>query len=204
MDKKIILAVLVLGVIIALSLALFFDLGRSSSKEEIIGGARFVSDSVKPSDHLSLLSRRSVFVVSPEFTVGSGKANSFMADIIVRSNIILAFENKQSVVVARTVDAAGELLSCYTNEGDYREGKEIDVNECISVLSNPDNAVIKVSLPTGEKESVVNVSGNVVGVFPSSEEDVSSLSHLVLRLIFGDGVDEAIELANKKSSELGG
>ena len=199
MDRNTILTVIILGVIIALVLVIFSDINRGSIREEEIYGIHFISDSMKPTTHVQGLATNETFIISPSFTEISSSLNSKMTDVITRSNIVLLYTGRSSVVVARVFNE-GTMTSCYTNEGSYNEGKDISIEECNLLLGNPDSVILKVEMPSEEER--VEVSGNTITIFPLQEDDISSITHSVLRLLFGKSADDAVEAANKISDDL--
>ena len=200
MDRNTILTVIILGVIIALVMIIFADLNSGSIREEEIYGIHFISDSMKPTTHVQGLATNETFIISPSFTEISSSLNSKMTDVITRSNIVLLYTGRNSVVIARVFNEEEVMAGCYTNEGSYNEGKDISIEECNLLLGNPDSVILKVEMPSEEER--VEVSGNTITIFPLQEDDISSITHSVLRLLFGKSADDAVEAANKISDDL--
>jgi hypothetical protein len=201
MDRNLVLSVIVLGIMVALATLILADLYNRDSNEETIAGIKFISDSGRPSLRLSELSEKETFVITPAFTPEASTINSKMADVITRSNMVLPFVGKETLIAARII-GDGELQGCYTNEGSYTEGKEISPEECLPILNNENYAVLKVSMPS-EGVPTVLISGNTIEINPSDESGISSVTHAVLRALFGRSADEAIDAANKKSDIIG-
>ena len=200
MDRNTIISIIALGIIFSFAIVIYSDLTRNPN-EEIISGTKFISDSGKPSTQLKEFSLRQNFIVSPEFTKQPSPLNAKMTDVITRFNTVFAYAGKSSTVIARTFDS-NILVSCYTNEGSYLGGKEITGEECLSQLADPEYLVVKVSAPAG-KEALVRITGNAIEIMPKDDSEISSLPHLVLRLMFGQLADTAINSANIKADALG-
>ncbi|MCX8158230.1 MAG: hypothetical protein N3D73_01035 [Candidatus Diapherotrites archaeon] len=194
-------AVFILILIFTFSFALISDLLKQEKQnEEFFQGILFYSNTKKPSLLLAQIAERKLFLISPEFTKESSYLNSQMSDAIVRFTVVLTYLGKSTIILGRVTEG-NDVNYCYTNEGDVLTGKELDKNECLAYLDNNSYVKILIEKPNN-KQSKIRVEEGLIEIKPKSEHDISQLSHLVLRKLFNENADLAIEASNKKAEGL--
>ncbi len=154
----------------------------------------FVSNDAHPGELLQKIKDRDSFVVASEF-LPTG-TTSFMTQPLTLFNSVFVAQDKFVVTVAKTVSSDGVLVSCDTNDGNRLSNRPMSAQECTDLLAKSDFTVFLVKLPNSSlSKSRVFVSENSVVIEPTSFEEVSRVSFLVLKAMYADS-EEIINLIN--------
>ena len=185
-----IIAVIVIIVLIVVAIAAASFYTSHYRYTFAIGGVNYYSNDYAPTQFANVFKENKVVYVSPimvETAADPQAANAMNLWIVV-----LYGNDINAIQMVRATDKQGNLLSCYTNEGDVNIMKEISSSTCMSILDNSNNAVVMIGQGTEDK---VVLSKNRIEVTSSSSAKVSTTNFSVLKEFFTNA-EEQLKKAN--------
>lgn len=194
-NQQLVASAAVILLILLFAYIIFQDVNKSYEYEFVEQNIKFASNYKPPGEYLSSLKNETGFIVSPTF-YGRGPANAVMTGSLVLFNSILIANGKDVVTLGRVVDLENNLLYCQTNEGDVLVNEAIEIEECQNIL-NADKVIIFIELPNEDLEiSNVILGENKITIMPNSFDEVSRVSFVVLKTMYGDS-EEIIAKINE-------
>jgi hypothetical protein len=113
--------------------------------------------------------------------------------------LVVLAGNKINPVQLIRMENDGELIQCYTNDGNVNVSRELTVDECKAILNNPENA--KVLINFGENNEVF-LEKNKIIINSEKVEVVSQVNLFVLKKGFSNA-EEIIYNVNTGISNIG-
>jgi hypothetical protein len=192
--KKFILPLLLVVVLIVIGYVAFFQNNYTFEIES--NGIMYYSNDYTPLTFFQDFKQNQTVYVSP---IASENGMSNLTVNAMNLWLVVLAGNKINPVQLIRMENDGELIQCYTNDGNVNVSRELTVDECKAILNNPENA--KVLINFGENNEVF-LEKNKIIINSEKVEVVSQVNLFVLKKGFSNA-EEIIYNVNTGISNIG-
>lgn len=181
----------VFGIIFVLVIVILFFFFMNTYKYSfVLGGVKFVSNEYTPTEFFNEFKTKTTVYVSPVML--DTKADPIVVNALNLWQIVLIGNNINAVQLIRATNANGDILYCYTNDGNVHINKIISVQECNAIINDTKNTIVLIE---AGNESKAVLSKNKLVVY-SPINSINSTNFSVMKQIFSN-VEELVRLVNE-------
>lgn len=185
-NKLIIFGVFFLIIIIVL---LFFFM-NNYKYSFVLGEVRFVSNEYTPTDFFKEFKTKTRVYVSP--VMKENGADPIVFNAMSLWQIALIGNGVEAVQLIRTTNENGNIIYCYTNDGNIYENKQITVQECNSIINDGNN--FTVLMDKGNQSAALLTKNKLIVYSPLNVINATNFS--VIKQIFPNA-EELVRLVNE-------
>jgi len=179
-ENKVFLALGILVLVLIASYFLFFS--QPSYRFSFpISGVRFVSDEYTPSEFFKEMKDQNKFVVSVDLE--EGKSSAWIVNALNLWLIALNADQKETIMLVKTVDLQGNIKSCLTNDSNVLINRELSIQECNELISDSNSFLVEINLT---KEDKVLMSKNKLQLYASGTKTISSVNYIAIKQMYSD------------------
>lgn len=172
-------------VAITIAIALFIIAFVPVNKGLVVEGVFIDSGEEDPYSLFSALSKKSVFLISPQMHERAETVDHSMFNGTALFLQVLEGNKRKPVQVIRVYDEGNELSYCLTNYGDVNKSETLEKEECLEYLSQENSAVVLIQFPDQRlPQPVLEISKDKLIVRPKSSEGIGETCFLALRIMF--------------------
>lgn len=173
-------AVCIIVLVVLVAIAAMFLLPTNMYKYNFtINGVNYKSNTYTPTEFGDEFKQNTTVYVSPKL-IENG-ADQYVANAMNLWLVILNANNIDTIQLIRTTDAQGNMLGCYTNEGDVRTSKMISTQECNAILDDSSKAFIFIELASEDR---VILSKNKLDIMSSKQANLGPTNFAVMEEMF--------------------
>ncbi len=178
-------AVPITGVAITIAIALFIIAFFPVNKGLVVEGVFIDSGEKDPYSLFSALSKKSVFLISPQMHERAEAVDHSMFNGTALFLQVLEGNKRKPVQVIRVYNEGNELSYCLTNYGDVNKSETLEKLECLEYISQENNAVVLIQFPDQRlPQPVLEISEGRLVIKPKTDEGIGEACFLALRILF--------------------
>lgn len=187
---------IIIGIIIVAIIAFFVAFTISSNPCGLakfnftIQGIPYCSNTFTPTTFFAEFKQNDLVYVSP--ILDEVGAEQLTANAMNLWQIVLIGNDINAVQLIRVRTDAG-ISYCYTNKGDIKTAEQISIEECNTILNNPENAVVFIE----EGREKVVMDGKKIYIYSSMNEVTSQVNFAVIKQIFPNA-QTILSIVNEK------
>ncbi|HNV01227.1 MAG TPA: hypothetical protein PKK60_02250 [archaeon] len=182
---------LLFGVIFILVVfILFFFFMNTYKYSFVLGGVKFVSNEYTPTEFFNDFKTKQTVYVSPVMI--DTKADPIVVNVLNLWQIVLIGNSINAIQLIRATNENGNILYCYTNDGNVLMNKQITLNECNEIINDSKNTIILIE--TGNESKAV-LSKNKLVVY-SQVNSINATNFSIMKQIFPN-TEELIRIVNE-------
>ena len=182
---------LLFGVIFILVVfILFFFFMNTYKYSFVLGGVKFVSNEYTPTEFFNDFKTKQTVYVSPVMI--DTKADPIVVNVLNLWQIVLIGNNINAIQLIRATNENGNILYCYTNDGNVLMNKQITLNECNEIINDSKNTIILIEV--GNENKAV-LSKNKLVVY-SQVNSINATNFSIMKQIFPN-TEELIRIVNE-------
>jgi len=152
----------------------------------------YYSNDYTPTEFFKVVKDSNNFVVS--LSMLDGNTDPWAVNSMNLWLVAFNSNQKKTAVVTKVVDVFGDIRTCFTNDGNVLQSREISKEECLKILANP--SAVKINLHTSGENKVVLYTDRA-DIFAQSGRLNSTLNYLVIKNIF-QNFDTTLSIINEK------
>lgn len=181
----------VFGVIFVLVIVILFFFFMNTYKYSfVLGGVKFVSNEYTPTEFFNDFKTKQTVYVSPVMI--DTKADPIVVNVLNLWQIVLIGNGVNAIQLIRATNENGNILYCYTNDGNVLMNKQITLNECNEIINDSKNTVILIEV--GNENKAV-MSKNKLVVY-SQVNSINATNFSIMKQIFPN-TEELIRIVNE-------